>query len=104
MDTDIMVRLENHEQRLNVIENEIRELAQNGKDIQSLTIMMHEISDQLGFIKDETVRQGKRLEKIESAPANSWKSVKQTILNTFISVISSALAIGVIFLIAQNIK
>jgi uncharacterized protein YoxC len=65
----------------------LSELEETVKKIQDLTVAVHEMSISISTMTKELTKQGERLEKIESKPAQSWDKLVWII----ISAVSSGL-------------
>lgn len=85
---------ENENSRQN---HRISELEETVKQIQDLTVSVHEISVSIAAMTKELTKQGERLEKIESRPAQSWDKL--------VWIIVSAVCSGVLgYLLASVLK
>lgn len=75
----------------------LSELEETVKQIQDLTVSVHEISVSISAMAKELTKQGERLEKIEAKPAQSWDKL--------IWIIVSAVCSGVLgYLLATVLK
>lgn len=78
-------RIHRTEKRIEQAESDLRTLTE-------LTTAVKEMAIHMEGVKEELAKQGERLEKIESEPADTWKTVKRTI----VTVIITAVVTGVI--------
>ena len=97
------VKLENHEQRLTYAEEAIKELKQTTKTVQDLAISMNKMSINMESMLEEMKEQGQRLSELEKAPGKMWTSAKKTAFTSIVSAVSTAFAVGVIYMIVQYI-
>lgn len=75
----------------------LSELEETVKQIQDLTVSVHEISVSISAMAKELTKQGERLEKIEAKPAQSWDKL--------VWIIVSAICSGVLgYLLATVLK
>ena len=108
MDTQIS-RAEHEEFRKRIEEWEHRQdrrielLEESVKAIQDLTISVHTLAHDMKQMLEEQKNQGKRLDKLEQEPAQSWKQAKTTIITAVLSTIAGSLATGLIFILSQSI-
>ena len=72
--------------------------------MKELTISVHTLAHDMKQMLDEQKEQGKRLDKLEAAPAEQWGSMKRTVFNTVIGAGAGAFATGAIYMMAQFIK
>ncbi|MBR1910376.1 MAG: hypothetical protein IJ821_07305 [Lachnospiraceae bacterium] len=78
-------RIHRSEKRIDQVEHDVRTLTE-------LTTAVKEMAIHMEGVKEELAKQGERLEKIESEPADAWKTVKRTI----VTVVITAVVTGVI--------
>lgn len=88
---------ENHRQnhRLEIVEQKVTE-------IQTLTLSVQRLADSMDRMCAEQTKQGARLEKLESRPAEAWNTMQKTIFTTIISAIGGGLAVGLVQMIASS--
>lgn len=79
-------------------------LEQGNKDMRDLMIAVHELAINMQRMLNEQEKQGARLDKIESEPANKWKRMGDKAIDTVIGVLIGALVAGLAAMIAQYIK
>lgn len=94
--TEFVKRMEdeNHRQnrRITKVEDDVR-------DLQQLTANVARIAESNEKMVDEMGKQGKRLDALESKPAENWYTVIKSILTG----IGAAIAVAVVAVIANNI-
>lgn len=100
---EIAAKIANHENRLKVSEHRIKDLEEQQKQIQELTISVKELAISVKNMVTEQREQGERIQKLEDEPGKNWESIKKTALTTVTSAIAGALAMGLIFMIANYI-
>lgn len=94
-------RLHDEDKRQN---HRIEELEKISTTIQELAISVHTLAHDMAGMLAEQKEQGDRLTKLESKPAERWSDITKTFFNTMIGAGAGALAVGVIYLMAQYIK
>ena len=94
-------RLHDEDKRQN---RRIDQLEENIKVIQVLTISVHTLAHDMKQMLDEQRDQGARLDKLEQEPANTWKTVKSTLLTALIGAAAGSLVTGLGVLIMQAMR
>lgn len=94
-------RIDDEEHRQNA---RIAALEKQTEVIQQLAMSVDRLATSMDRMAREQTEQGERLKALEREPADSWKSVKKTILTTIASVLAGALVTGAIILAAQYLK
>lgn len=103
-DTDVAVRLENHEQQIKSLKHRMDEQEEQGKSLSSLALSVQKLAMSMESMIAEQKNQGARLAKLESEPAERWSSMTRTIFNTVVGAGAGAFAAGVIYMMSQYIK
>ena len=80
------------DERIHRSEKRLDQAEQDIKTLTDLTTAVKELAIHMEGVKEELAKQGERLEKIESEPADAWKTVKRTI----VTVVITAVVTGVI--------
>ena len=83
---------------------EIDQLEENIKVIQELTISVHTLAHDMKQMLDEQRDQGARLDKLEQEPADTWKTVKSTLLTALIGAAAGSLVTGLGVLVMQVMR
>ncbi|MFR4441362.1 MAG: hypothetical protein ACLT46_17135 [Hungatella sp.] len=96
-----LARLRDEDNRQN---QRLRALEKSMSLMKELTISVHTLAHDMKQMLDEQKEQGKRLDKLEAAPAEQWGSMKRTVFNTVIGAGAGAFATGAIYMMAQFIK
>lgn len=102
-DEEIAVKIAEHNKEIGSLKHRTADLEEQQKSIQDLSVSIKELALNMKTMMEEQKRQGERLQKLENEPAERWNSAKKTAFTTVISVVSGALATGLIFMIAQNL-
>lgn len=76
-------------------DQQIRELQENVKQIQTLTVAVERMAVSTEAMAKELGKQGARLDDIEKEPANNWKK--------FLWIIGAAIIGGVLVIVGQHI-
>lgn len=103
-DTEVAVKLENHEQQIKSLKHRMEEQEEQSKTIQELILSVKELALNMQTMIEVQGKQGDRLAKLEAAPAEQWSSMKRTIFNTLVGAGAGAFATGIFYTIAQYIK
>lgn len=96
-----LARLRDEDNRQN---QRLRALEKSMSLMKELTISVHTLAHDMKQMLDEQKEQGKRLDKLEAAPAEQWGSMKRTVFNTVIGAGAGAFATGAIYMMAQFIR
>lgn len=78
------------DQRIKRSEARIEEAEGNIKTLTELTSAVKELAINMKGVERELTKQGERLEKIEQEPADTWKTVKRTIITVIITALATA--------------
>lgn len=103
-ETEIAVKLENHEQQIKSLKHRMDEQEEQSKTIQELVLSVKELAINMQSMIEVQGKQGSRLAKLEAAPAEQWNSMKRTIFNTIVGAMAGAVASGLIFVMAEFVK
>lgn len=103
-ETDIAVRLENHDQQIKSLKHRMDEQEEQSKTIQDLVLSVKELAINMQSMIEVQSKQGDRLAKLEAAPAEQWSSMKRTVFNTIVGAGAGAFATSVYLMIAQYIR
>lgn len=77
-------------ERIKRSEARIGEAESNIKSLTELTSAVKELAISMKAVQKEIEKQGERLEKIETEPADTWKAVKRTIITVIITALATA--------------
>lgn len=103
-ETELAVKLENHDQQIKSLKHRMEEQEEQSKTIQELVLSVKELALNMQTMIEVQGKQGDRLAKLEAAPAEQWSSMKRTIFNTIVGAGAGAIAVGLFTMIAQYIK
>lgn len=103
-DEEIAVKLNSLEHETKSAKRRLDDLEVQNKAIQDLALSVRELTLNMGNMMEEQQRQGADIEKLKFEPAESWENMKRTIINTIVGAGAGALATGIFYIIAQNIK
>lgn len=103
-DTDVAVKLENHDQQIKSLKHRMDEQEEQGKSLSSLALSVQKLALSMESMIEEQKNQGARLAKLEAEPAERWSNMTRTIFNTVVGAGAGAFATGVIYMMAQYIK
>lgn len=100
-ETEVAVKLENHEQEIKSLKHRMNEQEEQGKAIQELALSVQKLAINMESMFKEMEAQRKRLDKLEEEPAEYWNTVKRTMLTAIVSTLAGGFAVAVISLIAK---
>lgn len=93
-------RLDDENSRQN---RRLAELEQSAKEMRDIVIAVHELATNMQHMLDEQKKQGARLDKIESEPAQKWRRVGDKAIDTAVGLVFGAIVTGMVMLIAQHL-
>lgn len=99
---EVAVKLKELEQRVLGNAHRITGLEELQKSVNNLAMSVNTLANNMHQMLDEQKAQGERLQKLEAQPGERWNNMQRTVFNTVLGAISSALAIGIMQLIASN--
>lgn len=88
-DTEIVTKLENHEQRIRTAEKRMDMFEAVQKQIQDLTISVHDLTKSIDGLVVGQTEVNKRLTTIEQVPANRWQEAVRVIIACVITAVAS---------------
>ena len=103
-DTEVAVKLENHDQQIKSLKHRMDEQEEQGKSLSSLALSVQKLALSMESMIEEQKNQGARLAKLEAEPAERWSNMTRPIFNTVVGAGAGAFATGVIYMMAQYIK
>lgn len=96
---DVAVKLQDHDNRIKSLQKRMDETEEKDKTLTELTTSVKTLAVNMEYMAKEQSKQGERLERLESEPANAHKYYKQTITSTIITAIVGAIVGGLLTLI-----
>ena len=103
-ETEVAVKLENHDQQIKSLKHRMDEQEEQSKTIQELVLSVKELALNMQTMIEVQGKQGDRLAKLEAEPAERWSSMKKTVFNTIVGAMAGAVATGLIYIMAQYVK
>lgn len=97
--TEMAVKIAEHEQRIIGAEHRIKDLEETQKQINDLTISVKELAISVKNMTEEQKDQGSRLKTLEEKPAKMWDSVSSTVVTGILGAVVGAIAMAIINLI-----
>lgn len=101
-ETEVAVKLENHEQQIKSLKHRMEEQEEQSKVIQDLVLSVKELAINMKNMLDVQQSQGDRLEVLEKEPAKQWSNTKKTFFTSITSSIGTAVAAGILYLISRG--
>lgn len=102
-ETEVAVTIAEHNKEIGSLKHRMDEQEAQNKIIQDLILSVQKLAFNMESMLKEQTRQGDRLQKLESEPADNWKETKRTIITSVISTLAGATTTGLIVLIAQSL-
>ena len=98
---EIKVVLENHEQRLSVLERDIDHLSVLTTSIQEMGMSVNRLAINMEHMVTEQKEQSERIKTLEQVPTDNWNSVRKTTITTIVSGVIGAI-VGALMLLLAN--
>ena len=95
-ETEIAVKLENHDQHIKSLERRMSEAEERGKVLQDLAMSTQKLAMGMEQMNAKQDNMNERLEEIEKAPAQNWNTMTRTIFTTVTSAIAGGLAVWIV--------
>ena len=95
---DIAVKFENHEQEIKSLKHRMNDCEDSQALLNKLINSVDKLAINMDYMNKELQVQGKRLEKLESAPAEEYQHYKRLIIGCIITGVVGAI-LGAIFAI-----
>ena len=102
-ETEVAVKLENHEQQIRSLKHRMDEAEKRGKILQDLAMSTQKLAIGMDSMNEKQDNMNSRLEEIEKKPAQHWNSMTQTIITTLVSAMAGGLAVWIVQGVAMNI-
>lgn len=87
---EIAVKLEGHEHELKSLKHRMIKQEDNSNIIQGLLLQVKELAVTMQQMLEEQREQGKRLDRLEEEPADSWRQLKRMVLTAAVSGLAGA--------------
>lgn len=101
-ETDVAVKLENHEQEIKSLKHRMNEQEEQGKAIQEIALSVQKLAINMESMFKEMGIQGKRLDRLEAEPAEYWNTMKRTMLTAIISTLAGGIAVAIITMLSKT--
>lgn len=95
-ETEIAVKLENHDQHIKSLERRMTEAEERGRVLQDLAMNTERLAMGMENLAKTQDSMNVRLEEIEKAPAQNWNTMTRTIFTTIVSAIAGGLAVWIV--------
>ena len=95
---DIAVKFENHEQEIKSLKHRMNDCEDSQALLNKLINSVDKLAINMDYMNKELQVQGKRLEKLESAPAEEYQHYKRLIIGCIITGVVGAI-LGAVFAI-----
>ena len=104
MENNVLVKLENHDGRIERLEQRVKELEVNQKEIRDLAYSVRTLATNVEKMVDEQKNQNERIKRIEEEPGEQWNTMKRTALTSAVSTVTGALVTALIVLVYLSLK
>lgn len=104
VETEVAVKLENHDQQIKSLKHRMEEQEEQSKTIRELVLSVKELALNMEAMIREQAEQGKRLAKLEAEPGNRWNTMQKTFFTSIISTVGGSLSTLLILMMAQYLK
>lgn len=98
---DIVIRLTKHNEEIGSLKHRMDDVEEAVEAQVSLARSVDKLATNMEYMCKEQVSQGKRLERLEQAPAEDFKHYKRTIVTAVISVLTGTILGAVLALIIK---
>ena len=102
-DTEIAVKLENHDAHIKSLERRMGAAEERGKVLQDLALSTQKLALGMEQMNAKQDNMNERLEEIEKAPAQNWNTMTRTIFTTIISASAGGLAVWIVQGVSMSI-
>lgn len=102
-ETEVAVKLENHEQQIKSLKHRMDEAEERGKVLQDLAFSTQKLALGMEQMNSKQDDMNKRLETIEDRPAQNWNTMTRTIFTTVVSAIAGGMAVWIVQGLAMNV-
>lgn len=99
---EIAIKLNLLHQRVSTLEDSVAKWEKLQEQINKLTVATNSLASSIKVMVTDQKDLGKRIARLEGEPAERWNSMQRTLFTSIVSAIGTALAIGLISLIKQN--
>ena len=103
-DEEVAVRLNSLDHEAKSAKHRLNNLEIQNKALQELVLSVRELTINMGIMMEEQKRQGCDIERMKAEPGNNWSNMKNTIFNTIVGAGAGAIATGIFYILAQNIR
>ena len=86
-ETDILLKLNDHENEINQLNHRMKNQEQQSKAINDLAISVRELAVNMKNMHETQCSQDKRLNDLESKPGKRWEQIVSTALTTIIGAV-----------------
>lgn len=83
-DIEIATKLADHENRVKVCEHRLTDLERQQKEIQTLTISVHDLATSVKNLTEQQKDNSKRLDLLEDEPGENWKLLIRTLITALV--------------------
>ena len=86
-DQQIALKLNDHDHEIKSLKHRVEEVEQKQSEIGELTQSVNKLAINMGYMLDEQKKQGERLKKLETEPADNAKYYKRAIISCVITTV-----------------
>ena len=99
IDAEIAVKFEGHDHEIGSLKHRVKELEADSKSLQELVLSVRELAINMEHMITEQRQQGERLLTLESAPANTYRLIRNSVITALAGGVVGAIITAVITLL-----
>ncbi|WP_343249076.1 hypothetical protein [Diplocloster hominis] len=98
IDAETAVKFEGHDHEIGSLKHRVKELEADSKSLQELVLSVRELAINMEHMLTEQRQQGERLLTLESAPANTCRLIRNSVITALAGGVVGAIITAVITL------
>lgn len=98
MDAETAVKLEGHDHEIGSLKHRVKDLEEISKSLQELVLSVRGLAINMEHMVTEQRQQGKRLTALESAPADTYRQIRNSVITALAGGVVGAILTAVITL------
>lgn len=98
IDAETAVKFEGHDHEIGSLKHRVKELEADSKSLQELVLSVRELAINMEHMLTEQRQQGERLLTLESAPANTYRLIRNSVITALAGGVVGAIITAVITL------
>ena len=102
-ETEVAVKLENHDQQIKSLKHRMDGAEERGKVLQDLAMSTQKLAMGMEQMNAKQDDMSSRLEEIEKKPAQNWNTMTRTVFTTIVGAVAGGIAVWMVQGIAAYI-